>query len=56
VILLLWYEVTGQEVWSGGFAVNLVAVAALTVLAAWLSHRLIEEPIRRLATRERNAA
>jgi peptidoglycan/LPS O-acetylase OafA/YrhL len=53
VVLLAWYEVTGQREWTGGFLVNLAAVSTITVLVAWASHRLVEEPALRLIREKR---
>ncbi|WP_311932288.1 acyltransferase [Microbispora sp. H11081] len=53
VALYLWYDFTEQQPWSGNFAGNLVAVGALTLLLATLTHRYVEEPARRLATSAR---
>ncbi|GII01014.1 acyltransferase [Planobispora takensis] len=53
VVLFLWYEVTGQEPWTGNFAVNLVAVTFFTLVLADLTYRFVEEPARRLGSRRR---
>lgn len=50
-----WYQLTGQRPFTGNFAGNLVAVAAITIVLAALSHRFVEEPARRLARRLRPA-
>ncbi len=49
VALYAWYQFTGQRPFTGDFPVNLVAVAAITVVLATLTHRYVEEPARRLA-------
>jgi Predicted acyltransferases len=51
VALYGWYGLTGQRPFTGNFAVNLVAVAAITIVLAALSHLLVEEPARGLARR-----
>ena len=51
VALYGWYGLTGQRPFTGNFAGNLVAVAAITIVLAALSHLLVEEPARRLARR-----
>ncbi|MFI6918770.1 acyltransferase family protein [Nonomuraea spiralis] len=48
VILYLWYDFTGQKPWTGNLLLNLVAVTAITVAMAGLTHRYVEEPARRL--------
>ncbi|MEV4171779.1 MULTISPECIES: acyltransferase family protein [unclassified Nonomuraea] len=48
VVLYLWYDFTGQQPWTGNLPLNLVAVSALTVGLAGLTHRYVEEPARRL--------
>ncbi|NUR87798.1 MAG: acyltransferase [Nonomuraea sp.] len=48
VVIYLWYEFTGQRPWTGNLPLNLLAVAALTVALAGLTHRYVEEPARRL--------
>ncbi|MFC4586415.1 acyltransferase family protein [Sphaerisporangium corydalis] len=48
VTLYLWYELTEQRPFSGNFLVNLVVVGALTIGAAALTYRYVEEPARRL--------
>ncbi|MCG5213824.1 acyltransferase family protein [Streptosporangium sp. KLBMP 9127] len=46
-----WYLLTGQQGWTGGLAMNLAAVTVLTVLYAFVSSQLVEEPIQRRRSR-----
>ncbi|MEU4831976.1 acyltransferase [Streptosporangium sp. NPDC023615] len=48
VVIVGWYELTGQESFSGGLLSTLAVCVTLTVLLADLSHRLIEAPALRL--------
>ncbi|MEO3798707.1 acyltransferase [Nonomuraea sp. B1E8] len=48
VVIYLWYDFTGQRPWTGNLILNLVAISALTVALAGLTHRYVEEPARRL--------
>ncbi|MFW5420192.1 acyltransferase [Nocardiopsis sp. CNT-189] len=47
VVLYLWRAFTGQEIFTGSFWLDMVPVAAGTVLLAAATHRWIEEPMRR---------
>ncbi|WP_067964026.1 acyltransferase family protein [Nocardiopsis trehalosi] len=47
VVLYLWRDFTGQEIFTGSFWLDVVPVAAGTVLLAAATHRWIEEPSRR---------
>ncbi|MER5648500.1 acyltransferase [Streptosporangium sp. NPDC002524] len=48
VVIVGWYELTGQESFTGGLLTTLVVCTAFTVLLADLSHRLVEAPALRL--------
>ncbi|WP_436760417.1 acyltransferase family protein [Streptosporangium sp. V21-05] len=48
VVIVGWYELTGQESFTGGLLTTLVVCTAFTVLLADLSHRLVEAPAQRL--------
>ncbi|GAA3759420.1 peptidoglycan/LPS O-acetylase OafA/YrhL [Spinactinospora alkalitolerans] len=47
VVLYLWRDFTGQEIFTGSFWLDLVPVTAGTVLLAYATHRWVEEPTRR---------
>ncbi|MDT0301651.1 acyltransferase family protein [Streptomonospora wellingtoniae] len=47
VVLYLWREFTGEDIFTGSFWMDLVPVAAGTVLMADLTHRFVERPVRR---------
>ncbi|WP_254903977.1 acyltransferase family protein [Streptomonospora nanhaiensis] len=47
VVLYLWRDFTGQEIFTGSFWLDLVPVAAGTVLLADLTYRFVERPARR---------
>ncbi|MFC3994967.1 acyltransferase family protein [Nocardiopsis sediminis] len=49
VVLYLWRDFTGQEIFTGSFWLDLVPVAAGTVLLATATHRWVERPMQRLA-------
>lgn len=49
VVIYLWYGFTGQKPWTGNLIVNLIAIIAITVTLAGLTHRYVEEPARALA-------
>jgi peptidoglycan/LPS O-acetylase OafA/YrhL len=51
VALHAWYQLTAQWPFTGGFLGNLVAVAAITIMLAEATHRLVEEPARGLGRR-----
>ncbi|MFF5113238.1 acyltransferase family protein [Streptosporangium sp. NPDC000509] len=53
VVIVGWYELTGQQSFSGDLLTTLVVCTAFTVLLADLSHRLIEAPALRLRSRGR---
>ncbi|MEV4529075.1 acyltransferase [Streptosporangium sp. NPDC049304] len=53
VVIVGWYELTGQETFSGDLLTTLVVCTAFTVLLADLSHRLVEAPALRLRSRGR---
>ncbi|MFC4562102.1 acyltransferase family protein [Nocardiopsis mangrovi] len=55
VVLYLWREFTGQEIFTGSFWLDLVPVAAGTILLAAATHRWVERPVQRLARRTRPA-
>ncbi|TDE59773.1 acyltransferase [Nonomuraea mesophila] len=46
-----WYALTGQQGWTGGFAMNLATITVLTLLYAFISGELVEKPIRRRMSR-----
>ncbi|WP_017538444.1 acyltransferase family protein [Nocardiopsis halophila] len=48
VVLYLWRDFTGQEIFTGSFWLDMVPVTGGTVLLAHLTHRWVEEPSRRL--------
>lgn len=48
VVIVGWYELTGQQSFTGGLLTTLVVCTAFTVLLADLSHRLVEAPALRL--------
>ncbi|MEU8381089.1 acyltransferase [Streptosporangium sp. NPDC048865] len=48
VVIVGWYELTGQQTFTGGLLTTLVVCTAFTVLLADLSHRLVEAPALRL--------
>ncbi|MGC5013234.1 acyltransferase family protein [Streptosporangium sp. DT93] len=48
VVIVGWYELTGQESFTGGLLSTLAVCVTLTVLLADLSHRLVEAPALRL--------
>ncbi|MBA2892783.1 acyltransferase family protein [Nonomuraea soli] len=54
VVLYAWYELTGQQQWTGGFLTNLLAVSAITVAVSDVSYRLVERPLQRLGARARS--
>ncbi|GAA2992278.1 hypothetical protein GCM10017559_10530 [Streptosporangium longisporum] len=56
VVIVGWYELTGQESFSGGLLSTLAVCTALTVLLADLSHRLVEAPALRLHRLRRRPA
>lgn len=47
VVLYLWREFTGEDVFHGSFWLDLVPVVLGTVLLADLTHRFVEQPLRR---------
>ncbi|MFC7327604.1 acyltransferase family protein [Marinactinospora rubrisoli] len=56
VVLYLWREFTGQEIFTGSFWLDLVPVTAGTLLLAAATHRWVEEPVRRWGARRRRTA
>ncbi|RCV55926.1 acyltransferase [Marinitenerispora sediminis] len=54
VVLYLWRDFTGQEVFTGSFWLDVVPVTAGTVLLAAVTHRWVEEPVRRWGTADRH--
>ncbi|WP_329522285.1 acyltransferase family protein [Spirillospora sp. NBC_01491] len=51
VVIFVWFDVTGHPPFTGTLLIDLPVCAALTIALAALSHRLVEEPARRLGTR-----
>ncbi|PSK97166.1 peptidoglycan/LPS O-acetylase OafA/YrhL [Murinocardiopsis flavida] len=49
VVLYLWRGFTGQEIFTGSFWFDIGPVTAGTVVLATLTHRFVEEPVRRWA-------
>ncbi|WP_159943155.1 MULTISPECIES: acyltransferase [unclassified Nocardiopsis] len=49
VVLYLWRDFTGQEIFTGSFWLDVIPVTAGTVLLAAATHRWVEEPSRRWA-------
>ena len=47
VVLYLWRDFTGQEIFTGSFLLDAVPVTAGTILMAMATHRWVEEPTRR---------
>jgi len=54
VVIVGWYELTGQQTFGGDLLTTLVVCTAFTVLLADLSHRLVETPALRLRSRSRS--
>ncbi|GAA4206255.1 acyltransferase [Streptosporangium oxazolinicum] len=48
VVIVAWYELTGQAAFTGDLVTTLVVCTALTVAIADLTHRLVEGPAQRL--------
>ncbi|MFW6641664.1 acyltransferase family protein [Nocardiopsis algeriensis] len=46
LVLYLWRDFTGQEIFTGSFWLDMVPVTAVTVLLAAATHRWVEEPSR----------
>jgi peptidoglycan/LPS O-acetylase OafA/YrhL len=42
-----WYELTGRSIWQGDFLLVLTVTVTGTLIAAPLTHRLIEIPAQR---------
>lgn len=51
LVLYLWRDFTGQEIFTGTFWLDMVPVTAATVLLAAATHRWVEEPSRRWSRR-----
>jgi peptidoglycan/LPS O-acetylase OafA/YrhL len=51
MVLYLWRDFTGQEIFTGSFWLDAVPVTIGTVLLAAASHRWVEEPSRRWSHR-----
>lgn len=49
MVLYLWRDFTGQEIFTGSFWLDVVPVTIGTVLLAMATHRWVEEPSRRWA-------
>ncbi|MEV2276238.1 acyltransferase [Nocardiopsis sp. NPDC049922] len=47
MVLYLWRDFTGQEIFTGSFWLDAVPVTLVTVLLAWATFRWVEEPSRR---------
>lgn len=48
VVIVAWYELTGQAAFTGDLVTTLVVCTVLTVAIADLTHRLVEGPAQRL--------
>ncbi|OOC52653.1 MULTISPECIES: acyltransferase family protein [Nocardiopsis] len=51
MVLYLWRDFTGQEIYTGSFWLDAVPVTAGTILFAMATHRWVEEPSRRWSHR-----
>lgn len=54
IVLYLWREFTGQEIFTGSFWLDIVPVTAVTILLAWPTYHWVEEPCRRWTRRVRS--
>ncbi|WP_017616215.1 acyltransferase family protein [Nocardiopsis salina] len=51
LVLYLWRDFTGQEIFTGSFWLDIVPITVVTILLAMATYRWIEEPSRRWSRR-----